>query len=120
MHDFTPASALSGGLIIGVAASRRFWLPTRSDLDARLIAGAMIFGAGWALGGYCPGPGIVSLAGGGSSALIFVAAMIAGMFVTAKLQGALSQASQPSSTPGQSTTPLAHTDTNPSSYSRSS
>ncbi|HET8932239.1 MAG TPA: YeeE/YedE family protein [Polyangiales bacterium] len=63
-----------------------FHLPTRSQIDAKLIVGALIFGAGWGLGGYCPGPGVVSLVGGGYSALTFVSAMLIGIFATAKLQ----------------------------------
>ena len=80
---------------------RNFWVPTRGNIDAKLITGAMIFGAGWGLSGYCPGPAIVSLAGGGLSALIFVVAMIVGMFLMAKLEGA---ARQPASAPGRSDT----------------
>lgn len=57
----------------------RFGIPTRTDLDGRLIAGAGLFGVGWAIGGYCPGPGLVSAASGSGSALIFVAAMTGGM-----------------------------------------
>jgi uncharacterized membrane protein YedE/YeeE len=57
----------------------RFHLPVRSDLDAPLIAGAAVFGIGWGLGGLCPGPGIVAAAGGSTSALAFVLAMLAGM-----------------------------------------
>ncbi len=61
--------------------ARTFSIPTRSDLDARLIGGAALFGIGWGLGGFCPGPAVTSLASGQSSVLIFVAAMVAGMFV---------------------------------------
>ena len=64
----------------------RFQVPTRRDIDAKLIIGALLFGAGWGLGGYCPGPAIVSLPGGGISALTFVVAMVVGMFATAKLE----------------------------------
>lgn len=56
-------------------------LPTRRDLDARLLGGAAIFGAGWGLAGYCPGPGLVGAAGGLTGAAVFVAAMLAGMLV---------------------------------------
>lgn len=83
---------------------RSFWVPTRRDIDAKLVVGAMIFGAGWGLGGYCPGPAIVSLAGGGLAALVFVIAMIAGMFLTAKLEGMWGQPSQPSRAPGRTDT----------------
>lgn len=54
-------------------------LPNRGAIDRRLIAGAALFGVGWGLGGYCPGPGIVSLASGGARALVFVAGMAVGM-----------------------------------------
>jgi uncharacterized protein len=71
--------------------SPKFFVPTRRDLDAKLLAGAFIFGVGWGLGGYCPGPGIVSLAGGGVSALAFVSAMLVGMFATIKAEALLAQ-----------------------------
>ena len=57
----------------------RFLIPTRTDLDVRLLAGAAIFGVGWGLGGFCPGPGLVSLAGGGIGAIVFVVTMLLGM-----------------------------------------
>jgi len=59
----------------------RFRLPDRTDIDARLVAGAAIFGVGWALAGYCPGPAITSLGALSGDALIFAAAMLAGMLV---------------------------------------
>jgi uncharacterized membrane protein YedE/YeeE len=58
-----------------------FSLPKRSDLDANLILGAAIFGAGWGLGGFCPGPALTSLASGAPAVLIFVAAMMAGIWL---------------------------------------
>ena len=64
-----------------------FALPQRSDLDARLIGGAAIFGAGWGLGGFCPGPAITSLASGAPAVLIFVAAMVAGMYLHSWISG---------------------------------
>lgn len=57
----------------------RFHLPSRRDLDARLVLGAAIFGVGWGLGGYCPGPGLVTAASGALPALAFVASMAVGM-----------------------------------------
>lgn len=57
----------------------KFGIPTRSDIDPRLVAGAAMFGAGWGLGGYCPGPALTSVANGTADALIFVGAMVAGM-----------------------------------------
>lgn len=57
----------------------RFALPTRRDVDARLLGGAAIFGIGWGIGGYCPGPALVSLMNGTADALVFVTGMVAGM-----------------------------------------
>jgi uncharacterized membrane protein YedE/YeeE len=71
--------------------SAKFLVPTRRDIDAKLLAGAFIFGAGWGLGGYCPGPAIVSLAGGGLPALTFVTAMLLGMFVTIQAEALFAQ-----------------------------
>ncbi|MCE2773926.1 MAG: hypothetical protein LW687_01220, partial [Burkholderiaceae bacterium] len=56
-------------------------MPTSSDIDKRLILGALLFGAGWGLAGFCPGPGIVSMAAGQPKAAVFVVAMLAGMLV---------------------------------------
>jgi uncharacterized membrane protein YedE/YeeE len=63
----------------------RFHVPPRGAIDARLVAGAAVFGIGWGLGGFCPGPGIVAAAGGSISALVFVLAMLAGMYVQHRL-----------------------------------
>ena len=59
--------------------AERFYLPTRSDIDPRIIAGPAIFGVGWGLAGFCPGPALTALGFGSVSAVIFVAAMSAGM-----------------------------------------
>ena len=64
----------------------RFLVPTRRDLDARLLVGAAIFGVGWGLGGFCPGPGIASLVTSAPSVILFVAAMLAGNFVAARAE----------------------------------
>jgi len=53
--------------------------PTRSDLDARLLIGAAIFGVGWGLGGYCPGPAVTALSDAASGTVAFVVAMLIGM-----------------------------------------
>jgi uncharacterized protein len=63
-----------------------FSVPSRRDIDVKLLAGAAIFGLGWGLGGYCPGPSIVSLASGATGVLVFVGAMLAGMLATARLE----------------------------------
>jgi uncharacterized protein len=58
-----------------------FHLPKRSEIDGRLVAGAALFGIGWGLGGFCPGPALVSAAAGQKEALLFVGAMTAGMLI---------------------------------------
>jgi uncharacterized membrane protein YedE/YeeE len=59
----------------------RFHLPTRTDIDARLIAGSAIFGIGWGLGGFCPGPVLTAIGLGTAGSLAFVPAMTLGMWV---------------------------------------
>lgn len=71
--------------------AERFALPTRRDLDAKLLSGAVLFGLGWGLGGFCPGPGVVSLGGGGLSVAVFVAAMLIALFATARVEARLSR-----------------------------
>lgn len=56
-------------------------LPKSTQIDKRLVIGSLTFGAGWGLAGFCPGPGIVSMASGEVKAAVFVAAMVAGMVV---------------------------------------
>jgi len=58
-----------------------FHLPTVKDIDAQLVGGAVIFGLGWGLSGFCPGPAIASLVLGHVESLIFVVAMAVGMLV---------------------------------------
>lgn len=64
-----------------------FQLPTRKDLDARLIAGAAIFGLGWGLGGYCPGPAVTSLVSGRLEVVAFVIAMVGSIGARGLLDG---------------------------------
>jgi uncharacterized membrane protein YedE/YeeE len=54
-------------------------LPQRNDIDRRLILGSLVFGAGWGLAGFCPGPALVTFASGQPQALIFVISMLLGM-----------------------------------------
>lgn len=61
-----------------VFAAQSLW-PTRKDIDAPLVTGAVLFGIGWGLVGLCPGPALVNLAGLGLPVIVFVAAMAAGM-----------------------------------------
>lgn len=57
----------------------RFYLPTRTDIDFSLIAGAVLFGVGWGLVGFCPGPAIAALGFGDTQVMVFMVAMLAGM-----------------------------------------
>lgn len=59
----------------------RFQLPTRQDIDTPLLLGSTLFGIGWGLAGYCPGPALSTLLSGGLDTAAFVAAMLAGMAV---------------------------------------
>ncbi|MCB9654268.1 MAG: YeeE/YedE family protein [Deltaproteobacteria bacterium] len=63
------------------AFEMKFRLPTRRDVDARLVVGSALFGIGWGLAGICPGPAIVSLATGALPFVAFFLAMLAGMIV---------------------------------------
>ena len=58
-----------------------FSMPTRKDLDFPLILGAVLFGLGWGLAGYCPGPAIAGLALAELPTLLFVVAILAGMLL---------------------------------------
>lgn len=73
-----------------------------SRVDAKLLAGAALFGVGWGLGGYCPGPALTSLASGAVQLLVFVPAMFAGMFLVQVLQ---SRRGASSPTPNLGATP---------------
>jgi uncharacterized membrane protein YedE/YeeE len=89
--DATLAFVMAGAVavaIIGFTLARRrgapvlapkYLWPTRSDIDAPLVLGAVLFGIGWGLVGICPGPALVNLAGLSKPILIFVAAMVLGM-----------------------------------------
>lgn len=65
-------------------ASAKFTLPARRDVDIRLVLGAVLFGIGWGIAGFCPGPAFASLLSGGAGVLYFVAAMLVGMLVAKK------------------------------------
>lgn len=96
--DASLAFVMIGGICVFFVAYRlsrrmhapllaaQFSIPKRADLDAQLILGAAIFGAGWGLGGFCPGPAITSLASGALPVFVFVAAMAAGIYLHAMMQ----------------------------------
>jgi uncharacterized membrane protein YedE/YeeE len=85
------ALVMGGALLVGVTAfpfirKRRaallgapLRLPTATRIDRRLVLGSLAFGVGWGLAGYCPGPALVSLAGGARQPWLFFLAMLAGM-----------------------------------------
>ena len=91
--DPSLAFVMGGGILVGLGAfatakkrTTTFFggamhLPTSTDIDKRLIGGGLLFGAGWGLAGFCPGPAIVSLGAGQPKAAAFVAAMLVGMAV---------------------------------------
>lgn len=86
---FVMAGAIAVGAVAFFMAGKRtlsflggtMHLPTARDIDRRLVAGSLLFGIGWGLGGFCPGPGLVALGMGEMKALVFVSAMIAGMVI---------------------------------------
>lgn len=89
--DPSLALVMGGAIAVGAPAfflaARRnvtvlgtpMYLPTARYIDRRLILGSVAFGAGWGLAGFCPGPAVVALGAGQLKALLFVAAMLAGM-----------------------------------------
>jgi uncharacterized membrane protein YedE/YeeE len=54
-------------------------IPSISTIDGRLVSGGVLFGSGWGIAGFCPGPAVVALGSGMGSAGVFVAAMLLGM-----------------------------------------
>lgn len=65
----------------------KFSLPTRTDIDLKLVGGSLVFGIGWGLAGFCPGGALPALGTGNTTVMMFVAALVAGIFVTRKLIG---------------------------------
>ena len=59
----------------------KFYLPTRKEIDRPLILGAAIFGIGWGIAGYCPGPGLTAFMIGGVNPIIFLLALVLGSFL---------------------------------------
>lgn len=91
--DPTLAFVMGGAILVTMPAFRfvlkrphpvfgsKFYLPTRSDIDTRLVAGAVLFGIGWGITGLCPGPAITALASGLLPVVGFLLAMTVGAFV---------------------------------------
>lgn len=89
--DPTLAFVMGGALLVTFPAFRlanrmqkplfegKFVLPTRKDIDAKLVQGAVLFGIGWGLAGLCPGPAVTGLASLNTEVLLFFVAMLAGM-----------------------------------------
>jgi len=89
--DPSLAFVMGGAILVGFIAFRfankrtanfiggAMHLPSKNDIDRRLIIGSLLFGAGWGMAGFCPGPAITSLGTGNPKAVIFVIAMVAGM-----------------------------------------
>jgi uncharacterized membrane protein YedE/YeeE len=65
--------------------SAKFQLPTKQELDAKLLGGAALFGVGWGLSGYCPGPAIASMGGLTLPLLALLAAMVLGWFIAQRI-----------------------------------
>nr|WP_273422461.1 DUF6691 family protein [Halomonas sp.] len=65
--------------------SAKFQLPTKQELDAKLLGGAALFGVGWGLSGYCPGPAIASIGGLTLPLLALLAAMVLGWFIAQRI-----------------------------------
>lgn len=89
--DPSLAFVMAGAILVGAPAFRfadkrersllgeAMRLPAARRIDRRLVLGSLVFGAGWGMAGYCPGPALASLATGGAAPWIFTAAMLAGM-----------------------------------------
>jgi uncharacterized membrane protein YedE/YeeE len=86
---FVMAGAIVVGLVAFALASRRtvsllgaeMKLPTSRKIDRRLVAGSTLFGIGWGIAGFCPGPALTALGMGEAKAVVFVVAMLAGMLL---------------------------------------
>jgi uncharacterized membrane protein YedE/YeeE len=84
---------MGGAILVGLAGfylvskrSEAFFggalhIPTRRDISKPLIIGSLIFGAGWGIAGFCPGPAIVAFGAGHLKAFVFILAMLAGMSI---------------------------------------
>lgn len=93
LWDPSLAFVMGGAILVGIFAfalarkrTTNFFggamhLPKATHIDKRLVVGSLMFGVGWGLAGFCPGPVLVSMAAGHDKALVFVAAMLIGMMI---------------------------------------
>ncbi|AVQ85660.1 MULTISPECIES: YeeE/YedE family protein [unclassified Variovorax] len=96
---FVMAGAIAVAMVGFLAARRRtlsilgaqMRLPSARRIDRRLVLGSLLFGVGWGVAGFCPGPGLVALGMGEPKALVFVAAMLAGMGIFELLERRVQQ-----------------------------
>ena len=91
--DPSLAMVMGGAILVGIfgfaVAKKRttallggaMQLPTNRDIDRRLVIGGLVFGTGWGLAGFCPGPALVSAGAGHVQAIVFLVSMVAGMAV---------------------------------------
>lgn len=77
-------------------SDQSFHLPTKSDIDFRLVGGSAIFGIGWGIAGFCPGGAIPAIGTGRAEVLVFAGALIAGILIT-RLALQLGKSTKPSS-----------------------
>ena len=96
--DPSLAFVMGGGMLVYMPVYRlvqrrkrplfeeRFRLPTRRDIDARLLLGSALFGIGWGLAGFCPGPALTSVGAGSREAIVLVASMLTGMWLFQRLE----------------------------------
>ena len=91
--DPSLAFVMGGGILVAIVAFRfvkkrtvnflggAMRMPTSDMIDKRLVIGSLLFGVGWGMAGFCPGPALTSMGTGNPKAVIFVIAMIAGMAI---------------------------------------
>jgi uncharacterized membrane protein YedE/YeeE len=92
--DWDPSLALvmGGALLVNIVAyqwttsrdtpfvGHEFYIPTRNDLDWQLITGSILFGIGWGVSGYCPGPAITASGSASTPALVTLGGIVVGVF----------------------------------------
>ncbi|WP_323750920.1 DUF6691 family protein [Marinobacter sp.] len=93
LWDPSLALVMGGAILIGlfafsVARKRslsllgfNMKLPTNTKIDKRLVGGSLMFGVGWGIAGFCPGPALVAAGAGEIKGIVFVASMVAGMML---------------------------------------